>query len=163
MAATVTDQGAETIIDAVVDEARLLAAAELVGVMTQALETTLDYVKQREQFGQPIGKFQALQHRLVDLWIQTELARSSVIRGVQTFEATTDAAVRTEAAGAAKARASDAAMLVTRQGIQLHGGIGYTDACDIGLFLKRALNLSSWLGNGSAQRRRLAAVPMRGN
>ncbi len=163
VAATVTDQGAETIIDAVVDEARLLAAAELVGVMTQALETTLDYVKQREQFGQPIGKFQALQHRLVDLWIQTELARSSVIRGVQTFEATTDAALRTEAAGAAKARASDAAMLVTRQGIQLHGGIGYTDACDIGLFLKRALNLSSWLGNGSAQRRRLAAVPMRGN
>ena len=54
----------ETVIGEAVDEARLLAAAELVGVMTQALETTLEYVKQREQFGQPIGKFQALQHRL---------------------------------------------------------------------------------------------------
>ena len=159
----VAETGGETLIAPALDEARLLGAAELVGVMSQALETTLDYVKQREQFGQPIGKFQALQHRLVDLWVQTELARSSVIRGVQTFESTTDEGRRVEAASAAKARASDAAMLVTRQGIQLHGGIGYTDACDIGLFLKRALNLSSWLGNGAVHRRRIAALPMRGD
>lgn len=150
--------GVEKLLAITIDETRLLIAAELVGVMSQALETTLSYVKQREQFGQPIGKFQALQHRLVDLWIQTELSRSSMIRGIQLFEDTDEPGRRAEAASAAKARASDAALLVTRQAIQLHGGIGYTEACDIGLYLKRALNLSSWLGNGSAQRRRFAKL-----
>jgi alkylation response protein AidB-like acyl-CoA dehydrogenase len=144
------------VINRAVDEARLGASAELLGTMSQALEITLAFVKHREQFGQPIGKFQALQHRLVDLWIQCELSRSSVIRAVQVFDSTTDPRLRGEAVSAAKARCSDAAMLITRQSIQLHGGIGYTHECDIGLYLKRALVLSSWLGNANMQRARFA-------
>ena len=114
------------------------------------------YVKQREQFGQPIGKFQALQHRLVDLFVQQELSRNTVAQTAAIFDETTDPVRRAGAVSAAKARCSDAGMLITKQGIQLHGGIGYTEECDIGLFLKRALVLSSWLGNAAAHRGRFA-------
>ena len=139
-----------------IDEARLCASAELVGVMSEALDVTLNYVKQREQFGQPIGKFQALQHRLVDLFVQQELSRNTVAQSAAIFDETSDPVRRASAASAAKARCSDAGMLITKQGIQLHGGIGYTDECDIGLFLKRALVLSSWLGNATVHRGRFA-------
>jgi len=139
-----------------IDEARLCASAELVGVMSEALDVTLNYVKQREQFGQPIGKFQALQHRLVDLFVQQELSRNTVAQSAAIFDETSDPVRRASAASAAKARCSDAGMLITKQGIQLHGGIGYTDECDIGLFLKRALVLSSWLGNAAVHRGRFA-------
>ena len=74
------------------------------------------------------------------------------------FDEGDDSRARGEAVSAAKARCSEAALLVTRQSIQLHGAIGYTDAFDIGLFLKRALLLSSWLGNAAASRRRFAAL-----
>src|SRR5690606_20658712 len=138
-------------LPAAVDEARLAAAAELVGVMSRAFEITVDFVKQRNQFGKPIGSFQALQHRIVDLWTQKGLARSAAMRAAETFD-------RALTASAAKARCSDAALLVTRQAIQLHGGMGYTDEADIGLFLKRALVLAGWLGNGAAMRRRVSAL-----
>jgi alkylation response protein AidB-like acyl-CoA dehydrogenase len=144
----------------VADEARLAAAAELVGVMEKSLEITLDYVKQRQQFGKAIGSFQALQHRIVDIWTQQELARSSVRAAVKVFDDGVDLAARVEAVSAAKARASDAGALVTRQGVQLHGGMGYTDECDIGLFMKRALVLAAWLGNGTAMRRRYAELAL---
>lgn len=137
-----------------VDEARLAAAAELLGVMSQALDMTLEFVKQRVQFGKPIGSFQALQHRIVDLWTQKELARSSVGHAAQVFDRTDDAIRRGAAVSAAKSRASAAALHITREAIQLHGGMGYTDECDIGLFLKRALVLSAWLGNATYHRRR---------
>jgi len=145
-------------LPAAVDEARLAAAAELVGVMSRAFEITVDFVKQRNQFGKPIGSFQALQHRIVDLWTQKELARSAVMRAAETFDRTSDPHDRALTASAAKARCSDAALLVTRQAIQLHGGMGYTDEADIGLFLKRALVLAGWLGNGAAMRRRVSAL-----
>jgi len=141
-----------------VDEARLAACAELLGVMGRALDITLDYVKQRTQFGRPIGAFQALQHRIVDMWTQQQLARASVRDAVRVFDATTDPRERAVAVSAAKARCGDAALLVTRQGIQLHGGMGYTDEADIGLYLKRALVLSAWLGNAVAHRRRFAEL-----
>ncbi len=152
----VASGGAASIVARAVDEARLCVSAELVGVMSEALDVTLAYVKQREQFGQPIGKFQALQHRLVDLFVQQELSRNTVAQSAAIFDETTDPVRRAGAASAAKARCSDAGMLITKQGIQLHGGIGYTDECDIGLFLKRALVLSSWLGNAAVHRGRFA-------
>lgn len=138
------------------DEARLGLAAELIGVMSTGLDITLAYVRQRVQFGQAIGSFQALQHRLVDLWMQRELARASLRRAIATFDG--EPRGRSLAVAAAKARASDAALLIGRQGIQMHGGMGYTDACDIGLCLKRAVALSASFGNGTAQRRRYAAL-----
>lgn len=141
-----------------VDEARLAAAAELVGVMTAAFDMTVEFVKQRSQFGKPIGSFQALQHRIVDIWTQKELARAAVMRAVELFDRTTDPRERAVVVSAAKARCTDAALLITRQAIQLHGGMGYTDEADIGLYLKRALVLGAWLGNGAAMRRRFAAL-----
>lgn len=143
-------------IAAAVDEARLCASAELVGVMKQAFDDTLAYVKQREQFGRPVGKFQALQHRLVDLWVQQELSRDVLAQACRCFDETGDPARRAAEASAAKARCSEAGLLIGRQSIQLHGGIGYTDAYHIGMYLKRALVLSAWLGNAGMHRTRFA-------
>ena len=141
-------------VERAVDEARLCAAAELTGVMSRTLELTLDYVKQREQFGQTLASFQVLQHRLVDLFILQELSRNTLAQAVAEFDSTPDPRRRARVVSAAKARCSDAGMIITRQAIQLHGGIGFTDECDIGLFLKRALVLSAWLGNARVHRNR---------
>jgi alkylation response protein AidB-like acyl-CoA dehydrogenase len=143
-------------LEEALEEARLAAAAELLGVMSAALDITLDYVRQRRQFDAPIGSFQALQHRLVDMWIQRELCQASLRRAVATFDA--GGRERALTVSAVKARCSDAGLLIGRQGIQLHGGMGYTDACDIGLCLKRAVVLAAFLGNATQQRRRFAAL-----
>ena len=115
---------------------------------------TLDYVKQREQFGQQISSFQVIQHRLVDMFVQQELSRNTVAQAIAVFDETLDHDKRASAVSAAKARASDAGLLITRQAVQLYGGIGFTDECDIGLYLKRALVLAAWLGNSSVHRER---------
>ena len=153
-------KGADDAVSRAVDEARLCVCAELVGVMSQALELTLDYVKQREQFGQKLGSFQVLQHRIVDLFIQQELSRNTLAQAVTIFDGTQDPVRRASAVSAAKARASDAALLITRQAIQLHGGIGFTDECNIGLFLKRALVLAAWLGNSKVHRKRFGCITL---
>lgn len=149
---------AAKVLNRVIDEGRLAASAELLGVMSKALDISLDYIRQRVQFGKPIGSFQALQHRSVDLYVQQELSRSTVIQGAATFDHTDDVGRRAVAASQAKARCSDAGLRVTRECIQLHGGIGYTDEASIGLYLKRAMVIASWLGNGSAHRRRYAEI-----
>ena len=140
------------------DEARVAVAAELFGLMQRALAMTVDYSKQRAQFGKPIGSFQVLQHRMVDLWMQQEVTRATLADALAVFGRTDDPASRAVAASAAKSRASAAAMLVTRQAIQLHGGIGYADEHDIGLYLKRAIVLSGWLGSAALHRRRYGAL-----
>lgn len=140
------------------DEAAVATAAELVGVMDRAFSITLDYLGTRQQFGRPIGAFQVLQHRAADLKIQLELARAAVSHAAGVCDSDAPAAQRAAAASLAKARASDAAMLITRQAIQLHGGIGYTDEADIGLFLRRAMVLATGFGTAAAHRRRYAAA-----
>jgi len=140
------------------DEGAVIASAELTGVMSRALEITLDYMKTRVQFGKPIGSFQALQHRSVDLYIQQELASAALDEATAKIDAGCDERTRAALASRIKARASEAGLLITRQAIQLHGAIGYTEECDIGLFLKRALTLSAWLGNATTHRRRYAAL-----
>lgn len=139
-----------------IDEAAVATAAELVGLMDRAFAITLDYLGTRQQFGRPIGAFQVLQHRAADLKIQIELARAAVSHAASVCDAEAPAAQRAAAVSLAKARASDAAMLVTRQAIQLHGGIGYTDEADIGLFLRRAMVLAASFGTAAAHRRRYA-------
>jgi alkylation response protein AidB-like acyl-CoA dehydrogenase len=136
------------------DEARLAASAALFGLVRQALAITVDYTRAREQFGKPIGSFQSLQHRMVDLWMQQEITRNMLAHSLAAFAETDDPSARAAAASAAKAQASKAAVLVTRQAIQLHGGVGYADEYDIGLFLKRAIVLSGWLGTASLHRSR---------
>jgi len=143
-----------------IDHTAVIASAELCGIMGRSLEMTLEYLKTRVQFGKPIGSFQALQHRAVDLYIQQELSSAvlndclGVLDGVDGGEP--DDKARMAAASRAKARCTDAALLITRQAIQMHGAIGFTEDCDVGLYVKRAMTLAAWLGNGNAHRRRYA-------
>lgn len=145
-----------------VDETLVIVAAELLGVMTAAFELTLGYLRTRVQFGKPIGSFQALQHRMVDQYVQLRLASASIDDAVQVLDTHPsiegDIRQRQLAASRVKARCSDAALKITREAIQLHGAMGFTDECDAGLYLKRALALSAWLGNASQHKRRYAAL-----
>ncbi|MBM3343011.1 MAG: acyl-CoA dehydrogenase [Betaproteobacteria bacterium] len=138
------------------DHAAAIASAELTGIMGRSLEITLDYLKTRVQFGKAIGSFQALQHRAVDLYIQQELSGAVLNDVLTVLDEEPDAKTRSAAASRAKARCTDAALLITRQSIQMHGAIGFTEDCDVGLYVKRAMTLAAWLGNGTAHRRRYA-------
>ena len=140
------------------EEATLATSAMLLGVMGQAFAMTLDYLRTRQQFGKPIGSFQALQHRAADLKLQLELTRASVESAAAVLDAGAPLAARQAAVSRAKARAATAGMLVTRQAIQLHGGIGYTDEYDVGLFLRKAMVLSNAYGSAAAHRSRYARL-----
>ncbi len=141
------------------DHATVAAGAELLGTMDRALEMTLDYLRTRVQFGKAIGTFQALQHRAVDMYIQKQLTRATLDAAAETLE---DAACtpqrRILAASSAKARASQAALAICKEALQMHGAIGYTDEYDLGLYFNRALVLSAWLGNAAAHRARYAEL-----
>ncbi len=150
----------EALLATVLDEARVAASAELLGVMTRALEISVDYLKQRVQFDKPIGSFQALQHKTVDLFILSEVSRSVLLQTTALFDGEADATQRAVAASQVKARCSDAALRIGKDAIQLHGGIGYTDECNIGLYLKKAMYLASWLGSASAHRARYADLTL---
>lgn len=130
-----------------------LTAAELTGVSGRALEMTLEFLRTREQFGTPIGAFQAIQHRAVNLVMAQQLAEASV-REVLVKMANAAPEERARLASRAKARAGTTATAITREAIQMHGAVGYTDEYDIGLYLNRALVLSAWLGNATYHRRR---------
>jgi len=141
------------------DHATVAASAELLGVMDCALEMTLDYLRTRVQFGKPIGSFQALQHRAVDMYIQKELSRATLAAAVALLErADCTPERRSAAASSAKARASQAALAICKEALQMHGAIGFTDEYDLGLYFNRALVLSAWLGNASAHRARYGAL-----
>ena len=140
------------------DHGAAIAGAELLGVMERALEMSLDYLRTRVQFGKPIGAFQALQHRAVDLHIQKELAGAVLEEALAALDRGPDAATRAQLASRVKARCADAALKITREAIQLHGAIGFTDEYDAGLYLKRALTLAAWLGHPVWHRRRYARL-----
>ena len=140
------------------DHAAAIAGAELAGVMERALEMSLEYLKTRVQFGRPIGAFQALQHRAVDLYIHKELANAVLDEALGLLDRGPDARTRAALASRVKARCADAALRVTRETIQLHGAIGFTDDYDAGLYLKRALTLAAWLGHPTWHRRRYASL-----
>ena len=141
------------------DEAAVMIAAELFGVLSETLARTLDYLKTRVQFDKPIGSFQSLQHQAVDLFILQEVCESvlgDALRALDDPE--TPPLERARIASRAKARLSEGALRVTREALQLHGAIAITDDCDIGLYFKRAIALSAWLGNADAHRRRFIAL-----
>lgn len=140
------------------DHARAMAAAELLGVMDRSLEMTLDYLRTRVQFGKPIGSFQALQHRAVDLHVQKEIAAAVLEEALGELDRDPDENTRAATASRVKARCADAAAKITRETIQMHGAIGFTDEFDAGLYLKRALTLAAWLGSATAHRRRYAKL-----
>jgi len=136
-----------------ISDTTALAAAELVGLSDRAFEITLDYIKTREQFDKPIGSFQVIQHRAVDLNVMLEVAQAGVREVLAQMDCETDPRVRTQLASRAKARAVTATKKITRDAVQLHGAVGYTDEFDIGLYLNRALVLSAWLGDDVYHRR----------
>ncbi len=136
------------------EAATMATSAYLLGCMDRVFGITLEYLRTREQFGRKIGSFQALQHRSADLKIQIALTRATVEAAAATQDSTTDPAVRKAAVSRAKARASEAASIVTRGCIQLHGGIGYTDAADPGLFLRKMMVLAPAYGSVALHRAR---------
>ncbi len=140
------------------DVAHVLTAAYLCGLMAQALASTIEYLCTRKQFGRAIGSFQALQHRAVDLFIQSELASSVVSAAVACLDRSSDPIERTILASRAKFRAGEAALLITRAAIQMHGAIGFTYECDIGHYLNRAMVLGSRRGNTPWHLRRLSEL-----
>lgn len=140
------------------EEAALATAAYLLGVSRRAFAITLEYLATRVQFGQPIATFQALRHRAADLKIQWELMRASVQSAAAILDRESGLAVCRAAVSRAKARAADASLFITRQAIQLHGGIGYTDEAEIGLFLRKAMVHANLYGSASLHRARYAAL-----
>jgi alkylation response protein AidB-like acyl-CoA dehydrogenase len=142
-------------VEALHNLALMALSCELLGVMEKAQEITLDYLRIRKQFGKLIGSFQALQHQAVDIYVRIEATRSLVFQ----IAANNDAyRVDSAMAVAAKAKASEEALAVTQACIQLHGAIGFTDEHEIGLYLKRAMLLSSLFGNAAEQRRRYVTI-----
>jgi len=143
---------------AALEEATLATSAYLLGLMDRVFALTLDYLRTRTQFGRKIGSFQALQHRSADLKIQLELTRASVAAAADVLDATAEPGPRQAAVSRAKARASDAALRLTREAIQLHGGIAYTDEYDAGLFLRKAMVVANQFGSSAWHRARFAAI-----
>jgi alkylation response protein AidB-like acyl-CoA dehydrogenase len=148
-------QSSRSAVDALYDLTLIALSAELLGVTGRAHEITLDYLRIRKQFGKPIGSFQALAHQAVNNFIRIEAMRSLLFQVAANNE---PYRIDPAMAVAVKAKASEDALAVTQSCIQLHGAIGFTDEHDIGLYLKRAMLLSSLMGNAAAQRRRYAAI-----
>ncbi len=149
---------AAAIIDEVLDIGAAAACAEGLGVMRAALAMTVDYLKTREQFGVKIGMFQALQHRTVDMFIRTELARGTSILANLSLT-NPDPVERRQAVSAAKVELALCGRFVTQQAIQLHGGIGITDEHDIGLYFKRMHALNTLFGDEEFHLGRFASSP----
>ena len=119
-------------------------SAEAVGIMRRMLQDTIDYTKQRQQFGQPISGFQALQHRMVDMYMQIEMASSAVYLG--TLKLNAAPAERVQAASVAKTIVGEACRFVGQNAVQLHGGIGMTDDLAVGHYFKRATVIEGEFG-----------------
>jgi alkylation response protein AidB-like acyl-CoA dehydrogenase len=138
------------------DRSAVGLAAESVGGARQAIEMTVEYLNDRQQFGGPIGRFQALKHRLAELHVEIDGAREGVYGAAEAMLCA-DAESAAAAAAAAKSAAADGFARATAEAIQLHGGIGFTEEHDIGLFYKRALVGVEMLGTPLAWRERIAA------
>ena len=144
------------LLERVVNAGTIGLCAEMLGSMGAAFAMTLAYLQTREQFGVPIGTFQALQHRAARLYVETELARSVVLYAAGVLDGLDPAARLDRAASAAKAKCSDAFLLVATESIQMHGGIGMTEEHDIGRFLKRARVAEMTFGDAAFHRDRFA-------
>jgi len=147
--------GAE-ILEPALDRATAALCSEMVGTMSAAFEKTIEYLQTREQFGVPIGSFQALKHRAAEMFVQLELARAIVLDALTALDEEREEASRL--VSCAKARCNDTIFLIGNEAVQMHGGIGVTDEEDIGLFLKRARVTQFTLGNSAHHRERFARL-----
>ena len=149
------DGGAD-VLEPLLDHVRAGLAAEMVGSASAAFERTVQYLKDRKQFGVAIGSFQALKHRAAQLFCEIELARSAVLAALSALDAKAEDAA--QLVSIAKAKAGDALFLAGNEGVQMHGGIGMTDEHEIGFFLKRARVAQAAFGDGPFHRDRYAAL-----
>ena len=149
--------GGLPVVEEVVDRAIAAVSAEAVGLMATLNDMTLEYLKTREQFGQPIGRFQVLQHRMVDMFIAHEEAKSMAMMAAMRIDEE-DADARRKAMSAAKVQIGKSARFVGQQSIQLHGGIGMTDEYAAGHYFKRLTMIDRSFGDNDYHLRRYAAL-----
>ena len=148
------DPDAQPSLQRAFDEGAAAVCAEAVGAMRRVLADTVDYCKQRQQFGQPIGSFQVLQHRMVDMYTELEQSVSAAI--LATLHLGGDPAARARAVSAAKATVGRAARFVGQNAVQLHGGMGMTEELAIGHYFKRLTALQYEFGSTDFHRTRYA-------
>lgn len=154
------DEG-RRLLDAVVDRGALAAAAQLLGIAQQLVDTAVRYATERHQFGKPIGSFQAVKHMLANVQVRIEFARPAVYRAA--FSVARGAASRAVDVSHGKAAASDAAVQAARAALQVHGAIGYTWEVDLHLWMKRAWALEAAWGTRLWHRRRVGAAILDGS
>jgi len=145
-------------LETVVDRAALASAAEAVGALESLLRKTVEYSKTRKQFGTSISTFQVLQHRMVDMFIECQLARSIVIMAAMKLDSSDSDAEKAKAVSAAKSRVGHAIYKVGQEAIQIHGGIGMTEELDVGHLFKRVTALDILFGDEDYHIQRFAAL-----
>jgi alkylation response protein AidB-like acyl-CoA dehydrogenase len=149
------DQG-YVLLERVLDAGRVGLAAEMLGSMQEVFERIIEYLRHREQFGVPIGAFQALQHRAADMYCEIELCKSAVLAALNALDSESDEVPLL--ASLAKTKCSEVFFTISNEGVQMHGGIGMTDEFDIGFFLKRARVAQQLLGDQVYHRNRYATL-----
>ncbi len=145
-----------SVLDSALDAGRLGLAAELSGISQEVFARTLDYVKQRKQFGRTVGSFQAIQHRLAHLYCEIEVLKSVVLAAAHAAGVGLDAAK--QQVSAAKAKAEKVAQLAVAESVQLHGGMGMTDELDLGFFMRRVRCASEQWGDRHFHANRFALL-----
>jgi alkylation response protein AidB-like acyl-CoA dehydrogenase len=151
-------KGGTELIEEVTDFATALACAEAAGAMKFACDTTLEYLKTRKQFGVPIGTFQALQHRIVDLYIAQEQARSMACLACSKMDSAESPADRARAISAAKIKIADNARHVSQEAVQLHGGMGMSEELKISHTFRRLTVLAQQYGDADHHLERFASL-----
>ena len=147
---------AMTVLRPALQAGQAALSAEMTGLAAGAADMTVGYLKERQQFGRPIGSFQALQHRAAHLWCEMEVTGSAILHAGRMLDSDPNNAAM--AVSLAKARAIKTAKLAVIEGVQMHGGIGMTDAFDMGFFMKRARVASEWLGDYGYHAEQVAAA-----
>jgi alkylation response protein AidB-like acyl-CoA dehydrogenase len=149
---------AQPAIEAVADFATALICAEAVGAMKFACDTTLEYLKTRKQFGVPIGTFQALQHRIVDMYVAYEQAKSMAFLACSQADSAADAKERMRAISAAKIKIADNARLISQESIQLHGGMGMSEELKVSHSFRRLTMIAQQFGDADHHLERFASL-----
>jgi alkylation response protein AidB-like acyl-CoA dehydrogenase len=144
------------VLEGVLNIGRGAVASEMVGLSEEVFSRTVTYLKERKQFGKAIGEFQALQHRAAQLYIDIEITRSAVLKGLQALDGQFEKAAG--AVAVAKARAGTTATRAVQEGVQMHGGMGMTDQFDIGFFMKRARVCEELFGDANYHADQLARM-----
>ncbi len=147
---------AKEIIEETLDISRAALSAEMLGGALEAFDITLNYLKEREQFGEKIGSFQALQHRAALMFTDLELCKSCVIEALTAYDEGSNDLQRI--VSLAKSKIGETFFNVSNEGVQMHGGVGVTDEYDIGLYMKRARVAEQTFGNSEYHRNRYAEL-----